>query len=60
MDTETCRCGRRVTLAETTLRVGAQTVGCLACCFTGRANVRVVHELTSNPPTNNNTPTTEG
>ena len=62
MDTEVCTCGRAVTLSETTLRNGAQTVGCVACCFTGRSSVRITHEIlmptntTTNPPTKDTTP----
>lgn len=40
MGTEVCTCGAPVHLAETQLRLGAQTVGCRACNYTGRADVR--------------------
>ncbi len=40
MGTEVCRCGAPVHLTENTLRLGAQTVGCRACNWTGRQEVR--------------------
>lgn len=52
METETCKCGHTVKLDESTLRLGAQTVGCFSCDFTGRPVVRLANEATTTTTTN--------
>lgn len=45
MTTETCTCGAPVRLDESTMRKGAQTVGCRRCNYTGKASVRDTREV---------------
>jgi hypothetical protein len=44
MSTEVCTCGAPVTLTESTMRLGAQTVGCRRCNYTGKPEYRVTRE----------------
>lgn len=54
MGTEVCRCGASVRLDESTMRKGAQTVGCRACNYTGRIDVRTTRaKLITSIITNN-------
>jgi hypothetical protein len=45
MSTEVCTCGAPVRLDESTMRLGAQTVGCRRCNYTGKPEYRITREV---------------
>lgn len=52
METETCTCGAPVRLDESTMRKGAQTVGCRRCNYTGKRDTRETREALIDSITN--------